>query len=193
VATSITGSARHFGGLAGRPLRRAVVLAVVLAFALPLLAGCSTGFGARTDELYQPGPGLEERTSDIYIINAVIVTDGSGNGTLVAAFINQVRPGDRLLAASATSSTGKKLTVTIVPGSLALRTQASVQVADSGAIRVNGSGSAPLLPGTVASMTFTFARAKPITLRVPVVSNTEQFTSVPVGPVPSSGHSKTSG
>lgn len=163
--------------------RRLAVPALV-GLALPLLAGCAQGFGAQTNQLYQPGPGLENRSSDVYVINAVIVTNGTGNGTLVAALMNQVHPGDRLVSTTATTSTGKALTVTGGSGTL-LPTLMSVQLNDLasggfGGIRLTGT----LTAGTIATMTFTFLHAAPVTMDVPVVTQSDQFTSVDVATTP---------
>ena len=152
----------------------------MLALTLPLVAGCASGFGAATNRIYQPGPGLESRSGDVYVINAVIVTNGTGNGTLVAALINQVRPGDALVSTTAKTSTGKTLKVTGGSG-IVLPYQTSVQLNDLasggfGGIRLTGT----LQAGTVATLRFTFRHAAPVTLDVPIVTQTDQFKNVNV-------------
>ncbi len=64
----------------------------------PLLAGCGTGFQAQTNQIYQPGPGITVRDGGVYAINTLIVTDGNGNGTLVAALVNQAARPDTLVS-----------------------------------------------------------------------------------------------
>ena len=68
--------------------------------AAPQLAGCSRGFGAQTDQIYQPGPGISVRSGGVYVINALVMTDGSGHGTLIGALINQQPHADILESVS---------------------------------------------------------------------------------------------
>lgn len=144
----------------------------------PLLAGCATSFGAQTNQIYQPGPGISDRGSDVYVMNAAIVTDGKGNGTLVGALINQNPRTDTLRSITVLDSNGKAISASILPGTISLPDQRSVQLADSGDVRVSGNVHA----GVNDTLTLTFANAAPVTMTIPVLPRTSEFHSVPVGP-----------
>jgi hypothetical protein len=59
---------------------RLVVGALVLA--LPLLASC--GFDKATDQVYTPGAGTDDRSGDVDVLSAVIVSAQPGPGTFIA-------------------------------------------------------------------------------------------------------------
>lgn len=163
---------------APRGVRRRWVAAVLLS---PLLAGCATSFGAATNELYQPGPGITVRDSGVYVLNALIVTDGRGNGTLVGGLLNQAARADTLESVKVTAPGGKPLSVSILPGTIALPVQRLVQLANTGAVRVAGDVRA----GLNYTLTVTFHGAAPVTLTIPALGRWSQFDGVPVGPAPS--------
>lgn len=162
----------------GSPGRRRSWLAGALL--TPLLAGCATSFGAQTSQVYQPGPGITVRGSDVYVLNALIVTDGRGNGTLVGGLINEAAQTDTLESVQVTDPAGNPVSATIQPGTIALPDQRPVQLADNGAVRLGGN----LQAGVNDSLILTFRNAAPITMTIPVVAQSAQFSSVPVGPTP---------
>ncbi len=170
-ATSRPRSRRHLG--------LGVVLAVVLL--LPVLAGCSRGFGQQTDQIYQPGPGISVRSGGVYGINMLVMTDGAGHGTLVGALINQQRRVDVLESVSITSPSSGALKTTILPGTIPLPSQRAVQLAHSGDVRVEGN----LVPGDNYKVTLLFHNAAPITTLIPAIAQSLVYENVPVGPVPS--------
>src|SRR4051812_21155557 len=65
-----------------RPLARTALAAAAAAAAL---SGCAASFNAPTNEPYQPAAGISDRSTAVYAINALVVTDGSGNGTVVGS------------------------------------------------------------------------------------------------------------
>lgn len=169
---------RTQGDVDGAVVRRRWVVAAVV---VPLLAGCgSTSFGAQTSQVYQPGPGITVRSSDVYVFNALVVTDGDGNGTLVGGLINQVTRTDTLQSVALTTPQGKQVDATILPGTVSLPDQLSVQLADTGDVRFGGD----LEAGLNYSLTLTFANAAPVTVIVPVLTDAAEFATVPVGPTP---------
>jgi hypothetical protein len=170
----------HKAGSGARRLRRLVVFAAVLL--CPVLAGCGAGFHAETNEIYQPGPGITVRNTSVYALNALVVTDGRGDGTLVAGLLNKRPQPDALQSVSVTSSSGRRLQTTITGGTVALPPQKLVQLADTGAVRVSGT----LLPGTICSLALTFQNSAPIQVRIPVVTSAPPYDTVPVGPVSAS-------
>lgn len=155
---------------------------------VPLLTGCATSFGAQTSQIYQPGPGITSRSSDVYVLNAFVVTDGLGNGTLVAGLVNQVPGTDTLQSAALAAPTGAPPSATIHSGTIALRNQRLVQLSDSGEVRFGGN----LQEGINYTLTLTFANASPVTLTVPVLADAGEFSTVPVGPTPTNTSTTTS-
>ena len=159
------------------PRRRLAIAAAVLT---PLLAACGAGFQAQTNQIYQPGPGISDRSGGVYVINALIVTDGAGHGTLVAALINQQGHPDVLESVSVSTGSGKALKAAIMSGTVALPSQGAVQLADTADVRVEGT----LQAGANDMIALTFHNAAPIKMLIPVVSKTSIYDGVTVGPTP---------
>lgn len=160
--------------------RRHRLLGALAAVLAPLLAACGAGFQAQTNQIYQPGPGISVRDGGVYALNAQILTDGKGNGTLVAALINQVATPDTLESVSLQNRAGKQLDATILSSTIALPSQRSVQLASTGDVRITGD----LAAGTYATLSLFFRNAKPIEVGVPVVATAPMYDGVPLGPVP---------
>jgi hypothetical protein len=147
------------------------------------LAGCGSNFNAQSQQEYQPAVGLTDRTGQVYAVDTLVVTNGHGDGTVVAALINQAHQTDILRAVSAVTDQGTKLKVGPLPGGgLRLPYEQSVQLANSGAVRVSGS---TLQAGSVIHLTFTFQQAAPVQVDAPVVTDSSTYSSVPVGPATS--------
>lgn len=158
-------------------------IGMALVVAMFAVTGCGSNFNAQSEQMYQPAVGMSDRSGQVYAINTLIVTDGKGDGTVIAALINQAHRDDRLRGVTVVDDKGSTLQVAPLPANgLRLASTQSVQLADSGAVRVSGSS---LQAGTVVSVTFTFAQAAPVTLDVPVVNDSSTYASVPVGPVAS--------
>lgn len=166
-------------GPASRAVRRTAVAAACGLVGV-LLAGCSNGFNAQTDEIYQPGPGITVRQDGVFLLNAAIITDGQGNGTLVGALLDQSKHPDSLIAVHALGS--KPPQATIIAGPMTLPSHQSVQLADSGYVRFTGT----LATGSFMKITLRFKNGTPITTQVPVLPNTGDFAKVPVGRFPGS-------
>jgi hypothetical protein len=147
------------------------------------IAGCGSNFNAQSEQIYQPAVGLSDRSGQVYAINTLVVTNGKGDGTVIAALINQAHHDDHLRSVTVVDGKGSQLQVAPLPANgLRLPSTQSVQLADSGAVRVSGPS---LEAGTVVTVTFTFAQAAPVTLDVPVVEDSSTYASVPVGPAKS--------
>lgn len=146
---------------------------VVAALALPVLAACSTNFKAPTDQDYIPADGISDRSGDVYVINALIVTGFDGSGTLVTNLVNTVNSNDRLSSVTVDGQAAEIAATadTEIPalGSLSLPDQA--QVSASGA---------NLKPGHYVDVSFVFANAEAITVNIPVVRNEGDYADVPV-------------
>lgn len=144
-----------------------------------VLSACGSNFDAQSQQPYQPAVGVSNRTGDVYAIDTLVVTNNNGDGTVVAALINQAQQDDTLREVSAVDNDGGALTVAPLPDTgLPLPSGQAVQLADSGAVRVSGKS---LRAGYFITLTFTFAQAAPLEMQVPVVINSSTYTGVPVG------------
>jgi hypothetical protein len=177
---------RRAVSVVGGRSRAAVVGAVA---GLVVLTGCASNFSAQTQQRYQPAEGVSNRLGQVFVIDALIVEDGKGNGTLDAAFINQQAGADALDNVSVTDGAGKPVKVVNVTGApLPLPPQHSVQVAYSGVIRLSGTPET-VKEGTFVTIRFTFNRAAPLTEQIPVVPHDAEYAQVPVGPAGSASRS----
>lgn len=169
-----------------RSLRRRVG-ACLLTLTLPLVASCGAGFGAQSQQVYQPANGVTVRSSMVYVVNALVVTDGEGNGTVVVALINQADEPDQLVSLAAEDTTGEPVEVAPGPADFALAPGQSVQTAEKANLRLSGAG---VTPGGLVTLTFEFSNAAPVSVEVPVMPQSTDYEDVEVGPVPGSSRSK---
>jgi len=151
----------------------------LLTLALPLIAGCGAGFGAQTQQVYQPADGVTVRSGMVYVVNALVVTDGDGNGTVVVALINQADEPDRLVSLTAEATTGEPVEVTPIPTDFELASGESVQSAETGTLRLS---SPELEPGGLVTLTFEFEQAAPVSVEVPVLPQSTDYADVEIGP-----------
>jgi hypothetical protein len=164
-----------------RPLVVAAAASAVLA-----VSGCAASFSAPTNEPYQPAAGISDRSGSVFAINALVVADDSGNGTVVASLINQEPSDDSLQSFSASDSAGKQITTPTLDTPISLPAYPSpsqiVQVGPTGDLRLSGDN---VDPGTFVNVTFTFGTAAPLTVNVPVVlgGSDTMYADIPVGPV----------
>ncbi|NUR05631.1 MAG: hypothetical protein HOQ22_04505 [Nocardioidaceae bacterium] len=142
-------------------VRRSIAAAAVV-LAAPVLSSCGVNFGAQTDQVYNPSVGVDDRSGQVDVLNALIVSGDDGSGTVVASLVNnnQEQP-DTLRGVG-----GQGLTVqpggstTIPPGGL-------LNLATKGRIFVRGEN---VVPGKFVDVTFTFDKANRVNLQVPVVN-----------------------
>lgn len=150
---------------------------MLVAIAVPL-AGCAANFGAQTNKIYQPAQGITMRQSAVWTIDTLVVANSQGQGTLVVAMVNTAKKPDALTGVQAKDSAGTRITVTPSSPHVALPPEQPVQFAKTGQIRMQGSA---LKPGDLITVHFTFKNAAPASFVIPVVSDTKEFSSVPVG------------
>jgi copper(I)-binding protein len=160
----------------GRILRRFCVVAVVPAICLGL-TGCNSTFDEQTNQQYQAAAGISDRGHEVYVLNALVVTDGKGHGTLVGSLLNQTKTTDKLVSVSATTTAGKTINVKMA-SPVTLKAQQAVKLETAGAVRLTGSA---LRAGYYVNVTFTFANAAPVQVSIPVLPDGPVYTSVPVG------------
>jgi copper(I)-binding protein len=174
--------------MTSRRLRRSLA-GCIAALATALVAGCSASFDAQTNQIYQPAVGSNNRDGDVYVLNALVVTDGTGLGTISAGLVNEVTRDDALVAVSPDSSAGKRVQGMILTHRVRLPSLQLVQLSDAGHVIL--SAARPLNVGGWITVTFTFRNAAPVTLDLPIVMNTGDFARVPV-PTPSATPLQTS-
>ena len=154
-------------------LRRSIaVAALVLA---PVLSSC--GLHQPTDRVYNPGVGVNERSGQVDVLGAVVVSGEDGSGTLSAAVVNNnEQQGDALTqVAGSGKSSDVKATISkpiqIKPGSAVQLTNQSTPIAVKGQAVKSGS---------FVTLTFSFQNAESVTLDVPVVAHHGDYADVPL-------------
>ena len=148
------------------PRRRLAALAVVLL--LPTLGAC--GFGYQTDQVYQPGVGVNDRSETVNVLGAVVVSTSEGRGTFVASIVNRdVEESDSLSGVTGEDVEAQvSAPVEIAPDSL-------VNLADTGAVGVTGEG---ITPGAFTRLTLTFESGQEVELNVPVVPYEDEYRDI---------------
>jgi len=147
--------------------RRAALAALLLA---PTLAAC--GFNVQTDQVYQPAEGVNDRSGQVDILNATVVSGTDGSGTFAGTLVNNSQnDADQL-----TEVSGEGLDVTL-PEPVDIAAGGLVNLADEGTVSVEGEA---VVPGGYVTMTFVFANGQSTTVQVPVVVHGGDYADVPL-------------
>jgi hypothetical protein len=160
------------------PSQRRLAIAGLLLLA-PILGAC--GFGAQTDQPYQAAVGVNDRTGDVYVLNALIVSGTDGSGTFAGTLVNktdalvQVGP---VTGEGITSETGGGDTLT-VPAFGKNNLGEAGETVPPAKLTIAGSKDA-IVPGKYVKLTLTFSSGPPVTMTVPVVGVTADYTDVPL-------------
>ena len=149
------------------PIQRRVAIAALLL--APALTAC--GFNEQTDQVYQAGVGVNDRSDTVYILNAVVVTAVDGSGTFAGTLVNTDTTTDDTL--DSVSGPG----ITAAPGSVDVPAGGNARLAESGDISLEGAG---ITPGTYVQLTFGFSSGQTTTMKVPVVAAAGDYTDVPL-------------
>jgi hypothetical protein len=162
--------------------RRIAVLA--LAVSVPALSACTNGFDSQTDAVYQPAVGVNDRSSEVDVLGALIVAPEKGtNGVFIATLANNDQTeGDTL---TAVDGQGVEVTLGDVPP---IPPGGAVNLASAkiGGVPVTG---AAVKPGSYVLIRLTFANADPVTVNVPVVVDDGPYASLTPKPSPSASPS----
>jgi hypothetical protein len=149
-----------------------------MVFLLPLLGAC--GFNYQTDQVYQPGVGVNNRDGTVDVLGSVVVSSVDGSGTFVASLVNKDSENDDQLV----SATGEDLQVQLA-APVDVKAGSLVNLADSGAISVEGD---TVTAGKFARITLGFESGQKTEVNVPVVPYSEEFSDVrlasPKSPTP---------
>ena len=146
--------------------RRLAAVAMVLL--VPALAGC--GFGYQTDQVYQPGVGVNNRAGTVDVLGAVVVTSLNGEGTFVASLVNKSETDTGTLV----SITGDGLQAHLA-APVSVQPQSLVNLADSGAVSITGKD---VQPGGFARVTLTFQSGQKTEINAPVVPYSGDYDNV---------------
>jgi hypothetical protein len=149
------------------PTRRRLA-AVAMVLLVPTLGAC--GFGYQTDQVYQPGVGVNDRDGSVDVLGAVVVSSLNGEGTFVASLVNKDDDKDDALV----SMTGTGLDVTL-KAPVKVPAGTLVNLADTGAVSVTGD---TIQSGKFARLKLTFESGQTTELNAPVVPYAEEFGDV---------------
>lgn len=155
--------------------RRFAALATVLL--VPTLGACGLNSNYQTDEIYQPGVGVNERTGTVDVLGAVVVSTSGGRGTLVAALANNGLTKDDTLS----SVTGEGVEVR-VSAPVKVPAEGFVNLADTGAVGVTGDR---VRPGGFVRLTLEFDSGQSTEINAPVVPYEDEYADIK--PAASSG------
>jgi hypothetical protein len=179
-----------------RLARRFAIVAAALA--LPLTTACAANFSAQTQQQYQPAVGSDDRAGMVYALNMLVVADTSGNGTLVGTLINQDACPDYVTDLQAVDADGGGVKTSTLPttetldssddcpdvsapsNGIALPSQIAVKLPDDAQVQFSAD---TVTPGSFITVTMRFARADQLELDVPVVSESDMYDGVTVGPI----------
>lgn len=162
-----------------RTRRARALTAATAVVAAAVLSACSTGFGATSVQPYAPSDGILANSGDLRILNALVVSSSGGTtGVLSASIVNRGTRPDKL--------TG----VTSPDGTVDFTGDATVTPKSAIRLGADTKASATMtgltkLPGEVITLTLTFQRADPVTLRTVVVAATGEYATVTPAPTAS--------
>jgi hypothetical protein len=141
-----------------------------LVLAIPVLAAC--GFGVQTDQVYQPAVGVNDRSGEVDVLGALVVSAKPGSGVFIASLSNNdPTRADKLVGIQ---GEGIQVATGVSPQ---IPAGGLVNLADKsqgGGVPVQG---AQVKAGGFVTVQLSFANADPVTVEVPVVTNTGPYSS----------------
>ncbi len=159
------------------PRRSAALVGALLTAGL--LAGC--GFDEATNQVNQLTPGTTERDADVDVINALVVSESEGSGTLVAQLANN-RNDESVRLVSVEGEDGE------VTGLEGLRIPAdSAAQLESAGVRVTGD----FTTGGFVTLTLGFSNDDEVELELPVVPACYEFEGLDTAPRTAGGEEGT--
>lgn len=145
-----------------------------LVLAIPVLAAC--GFGVQTDQVYQPAVGVNDRSGEVDVLGALVVSAKPGSGVFITSLVNKnVNRGDQL---TNVQGQGVQVATGVTPQ---IPAEGLVNLADKsvGGIPVQG---AAVRAGGYVTLQLTFQNAEPVTIQVPVVTDTGPYAGLGTPP-----------
>lgn len=161
-----------------QPSRRVARSLAAAALLSPTLAAC--GFSPQTNQVYQPAEGSNFRSSQVDVLNALIVTSvgGGSEGRLIASFVNNETTQSDAVTSIAGAGADSSIQVDfgseieVGPGKL-------VNLADAEKIIVSGTD---LVPGQFVELKYTFSEAEAVSFPAVVVADFEEGPYADLGP-----------
>ncbi|MFL6153712.1 MAG: hypothetical protein ACJ72B_15140, partial [Ornithinibacter sp.] len=158
--------------------------------AVAAVSGCSdTSFDAQTNDVYDAGVGVNSRGTGVDVLNALIVDNGDGTGTLSATLV--LNPGEFDEDQAPTSVTFDDFSVTTLDGQpvdatlsddVVLQPDESVMLGTDPVATVAGDN---VVAGDMVTATFSFDTVvEPIEIDIPVVQRTSTYDGVAEAPTP---------
>lgn len=165
---------------ATRTRRRTVAAAVAALLAVPALSACGVSFGAATDQPYQPGDGVIDRSGAIDVLNALVVSATPGSGRLVVGLVNNTDEDDELTGVVAAGD-GSPVTFELGDGETTIPAGELLNLAgdDAAVVSVTGDEES-VLPGKFLRLTLQFQTADDVTVNVPVLAQNEDYADVEI-------------
>ena len=160
-------------------LRRSVAAAAV-AVLVPVLSSCGSNFNAPTDQVYNATQGVGDRSGQVDVLHALIVSGDDGAGTNVAALVNNDQATADTLTGIAGAGADRGITVDNAGSATEIPAASLVQLANDGNYTVTAT---QIQPGRFIELVFSFENAESIDLKVPVVDADSlggDFTDVPL-------------
>src|SRR3954452_4762312 len=142
--------------------------AVALVLLVPALGAC--GFKEQTDQVYQPGVGVNNRDGAVDVLGAVVVSSLNGEGTLVASLVNENDGKDDSLV----NVTGEGVEASVT-APVKVPAGGLVNLADTGAVSVTGD---TVAPGKFARLKLPFDSGQTTEINAPVVPYSGEFDDV---------------
>jgi len=149
---------------------RSRFLAATVVLLAPALAGCSTNFKAPTDQIYIPGRGVNDRTSEVNVLNALVVSGEDGSGRVVTTLVN-VNP-DEADDLTAVTVAGSEAAIT---GDTEIAPLQFNNLVDDTEVIAEAEG---IHAGDFIEITFTFENAAPVTVDAPVVPPGSEYADL---------------
>jgi hypothetical protein len=145
-------------------------MVAVLTGGLLTLTGCGGPGDAQTLQVFDAGVGVNDRSSDVYVLNALVVDNSDATGTLSVSLLDKSGDGDQLVGVEASSNTGEPIEVQQHVQPLELCGGELEPLGPDAEVML--SGEAVAAGGTI-TVTFTFRDAEPVRATVPVVGRLE--------------------
>ncbi len=168
---------------------RATLVGLALA-ATCALSACATSSDAQTNQIYTAPEGTDVRDGDVKGLNLLVVDNGDGSGTLVAALVNRTDEDDSLVGLTAIDPDADEgasvdISVTGIEAPIELPAGKLVQLADLGPVVLTGEGVAA---GQFVDVQLTFTSAGALSASIPVMLREGPYEEVPVPePAPEAG------
>jgi hypothetical protein len=166
---------------------RRSLAAAVLVLAAPVLTSCGGNLDLQTNQVYNPAEGVDERSGEVDVLNALIVSGENGSGTVVATLVNNNQTTEDSLKGVA--GAGQDASMQVTPGGqTAIPAAGVLNLAEEGRIFVEGER---VKAGYFVTMTFSFDRGQAVTVEAPVVNAAEpEYDDIPL-PRPTSTATET--